>query len=392
MSEKPVIPKQGAKEANRASRRGTVLLTLLLGLALIAILQFAWSHRRSELDVRLHSDSEEAMAALEDILAKTPPEQRKPLLLNLREDPNPGTRYAAVDALGKEKGADVADALEQAYQDSASIVRQRAMEVLPGIDRDRGLHLQLAALRDEDYWMRDAASLQMALLIGKPGSSVDKRALPMLVKALDDPDEAVQVMSLTAIKKLTGQKWIYPGLGSIEKKKAVLDSCRKWWAANQSAWQAPVGFADVTPVRPTRSDPAPNFALNDIEGHRISLSGQKGHITLLNFWGTWCGPCQKEVPDLIRLDQEYHGQGVDIIGIALSEKKEKYTRWCQTHGVTYRQAFSTDSITEEFGDIHEVPVSILLDAQGRIRYRWEGERNYATFRAAIEHLRSEARP
>ena len=54
--------------------------------------------------------------------------------------------------------------------------------------------------------------------------------------------------------------------------------------------------------------------------------------------------------------------------------------------MAYRQALATNAVLEAFDDIEEVPVSILLDGNGQIRYRWEGERDFDTFRAAINHL------
>jgi peroxiredoxin len=99
----------------------------------------------------------------------------------------------------------------------------------------------------------------------------------------------------------------------------------------------------------------------------------------------------------VQLDKEFQGRNVDIIGIALSEHvvmaekdKTKLRQWCQEHGVSYPQAASTARILEDYGDIHEVPVTVLMDAQGHIRYRWDGERDYATFRPAIERLLNES--
>jgi len=97
-----------------------------------------------------------------------------------------------------------------------------------------------------------------------------------------------------------------------------------------------------------------------------------------------------EIPDLAALDQTYRSRGLDIVGVALSEDSaEGLQQWCRAHNVFYRQALSTDAIQKSFGDIHEVPVSVLIDKQGQIRYRWEGERDLATFRAAVERLLQE---
>ena len=390
MSDPAAFSNSVPRDSSRPSRRSALLLTLLVALLAVAVGQYAWNHRRSELDIRLHGDMDDATSALDEVMTKTAASQRMPKLMKFAQDASPGLRYATMDWLKLERDPGVADALESAFQDSSSVVRQRAMEVLPEVDKERGFRLQIAALRDEDYWIRDSASSHLALRAGMPGSHVDNRAVPMLMKALDDYDDAVQVMSLTALKRLTGQTWRYPGKGTPAQKKAALDECRAWWAKNRAAWPAPAEWSDVAPIRPNRADPAPDFSLKDLDGNRISLEGQKGRITLINFWGTWCAPCINEIPEMVRLQKDYQGNKVDFIGIAhASGGKEEVRSWCKAHGVVYRQALSTPRMMEDYGNIYEIPVTLLIDGQGRMRYRWDGERDYATFRAAMDRLLQE---
>src|SRR5262249_50339730 len=156
---------------------------------------------------------------------------------------------------------------------------------------------------------------------------------------------------------------------------------KDWWKREQGNYRIAPEFAAIAPIRPARADPAPDFELQDIDGRPISLQAQRSKVTLLNFWGTWCPPCQVEIPDLVKLDKGYRAHGLDILGIALSEDSvEALRRWCTAHGVAYRQALSTAAIQDAYGHIEEVPVSVLIDRRGQIRYRWEGERDFATFR------------
>src|SRR5947208_3515338 len=73
---------------------------------------------------QLHGDMDEATGALEMVLKKTPADQRLALLLKSAQDPNPGLRYAAIDALGSSGTPGTADVLEHAFEDSSSVVRQ----------------------------------------------------------------------------------------------------------------------------------------------------------------------------------------------------------------------------------------------------------------------------
>ncbi len=364
-------------------------LFLFLG-ALVAFAATRFWHGGSGEDAHTHGGAEGAIAALGQRLGATPPEKQLALLVEqASRAASPGMRYAAVDLLGERKEPEAADALENAFRDNASRVRQRAVEALPKVNAERGLRLLLTGLSDEDSWIREAAATQLGVRAGRKPAVVDQRAVPALLTALDDPNPTVRVMAGAALRKLTGNRWQAKQSAPPEEQRAVRGKWRAWWKTAASEYRnVPPEYANVSPVRPVRADPAPDFRLPDIDGREISLSGQRGRITLLNFWGTWCPPCQGEVPDLVKLDARYKGRSVDLIGIALSEKDgaDGLRKWTRAHGMEYRQALAADAVLGAFDDIEEVPVSVLLDGAGQIRYRWEGERDFDTFRAAIDHL------
>src|SRR3990167_1313561 len=61
--------------------------------------------------------------------------------------------------------------------------------------------------------------------------------------------------------------------------------------------------------------PAPQFSIQDLEGHTLSPADWRGKVVLLNFWATWCPPCREEIPDLIKLQTKYAGR-LQIIGLS----------------------------------------------------------------------------
>jgi peroxiredoxin len=358
---------------------------MLIVVVVAAIAQRTLHSRQVDSDP-LHGDSETASGALADLLAKTPAAQRAPMLLSDVQAPYPGLRYAAVDALGDIHTPQAADAVERAYTDSSSVVRQRALETLLKIDAKRGLHLLLAGLHDEDSWIREAAVTQLKLFLRqRPKDARD--AVPSLISATADADTDVSAMAIDILCKITDKPWRVKHDTPPAQRQAVVEQWQTWWTQERPHWNVPAEYAAVAPIQPTRADPAPDFSVQDIDGKTISLSGQRGRVTLLNFWGTWCPPCKVEMPDLVKLDQTFRGQKLDIIGLALNEDgADSLRQWCKTNGVAYRQALSTEAIQNAYGHVEEVPVSVLIDAQGRVRYRWEGERDYNTFRAAVERL------
>jgi thiol-disulfide isomerase/thioredoxin len=382
--------KEGAGKPVGGRRTMTTVAKLgVLAALIVTALAIRLMHHRAEHVNPLDGDMETATGGVADMLRKTPTERQTSLLLEYLNRPNSGVRYAAVDALGREHGPQVIEAVENAFTDSASVVRQRAMEVLPGLDSEKGLRLLLAGLQDEDQWIREAAAQQLNLYDKLHLKNI-QRALPTLVASLSDPDTVISKTDMMTLRKITGQPWHATLKSSSAERAAAIAHWQTWWRANESRYAIPAEFDHIQPIRPTRSDPAPDYDLGDIDGHPLNPAAQRGKVTLLNFWGTWCPPCQQEIPDLVRLNETYRGRPVDIVGIALSETDgaEGLRKWCRAHGVAYRQALSTDAIQNAFGHIEEVPVSVLIDAQGQVRYRWEGERDYDTFRKAIDRLLS----
>lgn len=442
-------------ETARVKKRGRRLrlAVALLVVLVITLIGSRLAQRATASNDSLHGDSEEAPGALETALAAMPTNAREQYLLRSITDPSPGLRYAAVDALSSYKSAESVAAIEGAFRDSSSTVRQRALETLHVVDHERGLLLLLAGLRDEDTWIRQAAITQLATpeptavtpvaayagtsgaptlaasadrtpatasaeraaratsavpaamaasagpLKRKGGSTAphgrtliaDRRAVPMLIRALDDSDAVVDRYAVGLLAKLTGRGMTYRTSEGPAGKRRAIEDWKRWWAANAARYPAPPAFADVPPIRPTRSDPAPAFELHDTLDRTVRLSDQRGRVTLINFWGTWCPPCKVELPGLERLHERYGTRGLTVIGAAVGESNGSagLRSWCAEHGLKYTQCLSTPELQEAYGKIEEVPVSVLIDKRGQVRYRWEGERDFSTFEAAVTRLLAE---
>ena len=67
---------------------------------------------------------------------------------------------------------------------------------------------------------------------------------------------------------------------------------------------------------------APDFSLESLSGERISLSQFKGKIVLVDFWATWCPPCRQSIPELVKLQEQYRGDGLIILGLSLDDPQQ----------------------------------------------------------------------
>ena len=133
----------------------------------------------------------------------------------------------------------------------------------------------------------------------------------------------------------------------------------------------------LTPAPVSRSDPlighaAPNFSLTMLSTHSstsvISLSNFKGKAVVLNFWASWCSPCQDEAPLLESAWKQSHAQGKDVIflGIDFQESSNAGTGFLEQYGITYPAVMDTDgSVASKYG-VTSLPVTIFIQRNGTV--------------------------
>ncbi|MBT3501167.1 MAG: TlpA family protein disulfide reductase [Candidatus Marinimicrobia bacterium] len=135
---------------------------------------------------------------------------------------------------------------------------------------------------------------------------------------------------------------------------------------------------------------APDFTLADLNGNWVSLSDLKGKVVLLNFWGTWCGPCRREIPDFVNLSKKYKKDGLEIVGITLtSGSAEKIQEFSDKWNINYTlltdiEGNETQVVTWNYGKatgqpINGIPTTFIIDRDGVIRERYVGPRSEEIF-------------
>lgn len=110
-----------------------------------------------------------------------------------------------------------------------------------------------------------------------------------------------------------------------------------------------------------------------------------GKIVLLDFWATWCGGCKTEIPWYIEFDRKYRDQGLAVVGITIDDAASKVTPFVHQRGIDYTIALGNDKIASSYG-VAAMPVTLLIDREGRIAYSHAGVVNKDEFEAAIREL------
>jgi thiol-disulfide isomerase/thioredoxin len=116
--------------------------------------------------------------------------------------------------------------------------------------------------------------------------------------------------------------------------------------------------------------PAPAFALKDLRGRTVRLSDYKGKVLLINFWATWCKPCLVEMPDLVKLQEEYASSGLQIVGITCPPMTQQNVEGvAQKLKINYPILFGTDEVSDAYYANAVLPTTIVVDREGKIRAR-----------------------
>jgi peroxiredoxin len=117
-------------------------------------------------------------------------------------------------------------------------------------------------------------------------------------------------------------------------------------------------------------DTAPDFEVSLLNGEKARLSDLKGKYVLLQFWGSWCGPCRAENRDLVQLYQAYHDRGFEIFSIGIEEHPEAWQRAIVADGLVWKhhameaQTFTGGQARQY--NITSIPTTFLINPDGMI--------------------------
>jgi thiol-disulfide isomerase/thioredoxin len=142
--------------------------------------------------------------------------------------------------------------------------------------------------------------------------------------------------------------------------------------------------SNVTPVVGVtpRTGQAPNFSWKNSSGATVDLDSFRGKTVLLNFWATWCGPCKRELPDLIALSKEMTGKDVAVIGVSTDRGAtavQDVSSFVTEHGIPYQIVVSSEELENAFGNIRAIPTTFIISPSGKIVQTIVGGRSKEQF-------------
>ncbi len=171
----------------------------------------------------------------------------------------------------------------------------------------------------------------------------------------------------------------------------LVTACSESKAGNEAAnTSAGASVFPITSVITSTDGTVADFTFMD-NGKKVTFKEfTKGKVVFLNFWGTWCPPCRKEIPDIIEIYKEYKNKDFIVIGIAL--EKDQMTaingvaKYANSNGINYTNFIGNKEIQNAYGGISAVPTTYLIGKDGKIAEKIVGMRSKADFVTSINRI------
>lgn len=135
--------------------------------------------------------------------------------------------------------------------------------------------------------------------------------------------------------------------------------------------------------------PPPAFTAETTDGKQITEKTFKGKVTLVNFFASWCGPCKKEFPYLVKHAETYGKQGLQMIGVGVDNDPQSSIDFAKGYNINYPMITDPDSVLMGRFMVYSMPATFIIDKQGVVQYATTGfkpEEDAANLEAAIKRL------
>src|SRR5437588_1221242 len=136
---------------------------------------------------------------------------------------------------------------------------------------------------------------------------------------------------------------------------------------------------------------APDVQFTKLDGSALRLSDLHGRVVLLNFWATWCVPCRSEMPEFNQMQRDFEARGLSIVGASISplDTPDVISSFQRDVKQNYTVVRGAEEIGNQFSNGPGLPVTHILDREGRIRQKFFGPQSREVFESVIKPLLDE---
>jgi cytochrome c biogenesis protein CcmG, thiol:disulfide interchange protein DsbE len=145
------------------------------------------------------------------------------------------------------------------------------------------------------------------------------------------------------------------------------------------------GKSSTSPQIARVGAPAPDFSEASIPGPTLSLQSLRGKAIYLNFFATWCPPCNEEAPAINALQRQYAANGLQVVGVDVLESARKAALFRQEHHLLYPAVVDQGTLRDAYR-VNGLPVHVFIDREGIVRNIVIGELSPVAMRADVERI------
>lgn len=131
--------------------------------------------------------------------------------------------------------------------------------------------------------------------------------------------------------------------------------------------------------------PAPDFTLTTVGGHEVRLSELRGKVVLVDFWATWCPPCQALMPELQGLAETY-AEHLEVVAVSVDgDPAAVVPPYARQHGFTIMLTADErgQAVARAWGGTKGIPCTYLVDREGVVRFHWLGKHDRSDYERAV---------
>jgi peroxiredoxin len=268
--------------------------------------------------------------------------------------------------------------LDTIGDDAADLLRKQNLSLALALSADAGREVS-----------QGATSVTVA-----PDVQIDGAAFPALLideQSMDvtlavDPQTHLvrrETADLTKSAKLAGAR-------SVKSALLTIDFTNTLSAAGDAklfAWTPPAGAQELKEQGDTSAlvgKPAPAFALEDLNGKKVSSRDLKGSVYVLDFWATWCGPCVASLPKLDELYKSLKDSGLKVFALDQSEEKATVAKFIAEKKMTLTALLDSDSKVGQAYGVEGIPTTVVVGKDGRVRKVFVGSGNEDGIKQAVD--------